>query len=114
MVFKNNLGLLKRTKAKMFVDVDATLRFFKPRLVSYYLKEKFEQELPCLKGNGMISPVRFSDCSPQTFLGLLLKTMVLFASVEIIRLQQISWQNKTPTHCQCVEDLFADHDDWSV
>ena len=39
MVFKNELGLLKGPKAKIFVDVDATHRFFKPRLVSYHLKE---------------------------------------------------------------------------
>ena len=38
MVFKNELGLLKGTKAEMFVDVDATPRFFKPKSVSYYLK----------------------------------------------------------------------------
>ena len=45
VVFQNELGLLKGTKAKMFVVVDATPRFFKPRSVSYYLKEKVEQEL---------------------------------------------------------------------
>ena len=45
----------------MFVDVDATPRFFKPRLVSYCLKEKIEQELARLQDDGMISPVRFSD-----------------------------------------------------
>ena len=39
MVLNNELGLLKRTKAKMFVDVDDKPRFFKPRSVSYYLKE---------------------------------------------------------------------------
>ena len=61
VVFKNELGLLKGTKAKMFVDVDATPRFFKPRSVSYYLKEKVEQELARLQDDGMISPVRFSD-----------------------------------------------------
>ena len=48
MVFKNELGLLKEIKAKMFVDVDATPRFFKPRSVSYYLKEMVAQELACL------------------------------------------------------------------
>ena len=61
VVFKNELGLLKGIKAKMFVDVDATPRFFKPRSVSYYLKEKVEQELARLQDDGMISPVRFSD-----------------------------------------------------
>ena len=61
VVFKNELGLLKGTKAKMFVDVDATPRFFKPRSVSYYLKEKVEQELARLQDEGMISPVHFSD-----------------------------------------------------
>ena len=45
MVFKNELGLFKKIKAKMFVDVDATPRFFKPRSVSYYLKEMVAQEL---------------------------------------------------------------------
>ena len=61
VVFKNELSLLKGTKAKRFVDVDATPRFFKPRSVSYYLKEKVEQELACLQDDEMISPVCFSD-----------------------------------------------------
>ena len=61
VVFNNELGLLKGTKAKMFVDVDATPRFFKPRSVSYHLREKVEQELAHLQNNGMISPVCFSD-----------------------------------------------------
>ena len=59
MVFNNELGLFKEIKAKMFVDVDATPKFFKPRSVSYYLKKKVEQELACLQDDGMISPVGF-------------------------------------------------------
>ena len=53
-----NLGCLKE---KMFVDVDATPRIFKPRSVSYYLNEKAEQELAFLQYDGMISPIRSSD-----------------------------------------------------
>ena len=61
VVFKNELGLLKGTKAKMFVDVDATPRFFKRRLVSYFHKEKVEQELARLQDDGTIPPICFSD-----------------------------------------------------
>ena len=87
MVFKNGLGLLNGTIAKMFVDLDATPRCFKPRSVSYYFKEKVKQELARLQDDGMISCVCFQIGPPRSF--LLLKTMGLFTSVEIIKLQQI-------------------------
>ena len=58
---KNELGLLKGTKAKMVVDLGATPIFLKPISVSYYLKEKVEQELAHLQDDGMVSSIRFSD-----------------------------------------------------
>ena len=63
----------------MFVDVDATHRFFKPRLVLYYLKEKVEQELAYLQDDGIISPVCFQIGPPQSI--LLLKMMGQFVSI---------------------------------
>ena len=60
MVFKNELGLLKGIKAKMFVDVDTTPRFLKPKSIPYYLEENVEQELALLDVE-MISSVRISD-----------------------------------------------------
>ena len=60
MVFKNELGLLKGIKAKMFVDVDTTPRFLKPKSIPYYLEENVEQKLVLLDVE-MISSVRISD-----------------------------------------------------
>ena len=79
------------------MSIADTPRFFKPRSVSYYLKEKVEQELARLQDDGMISPVRFSDWAAPIV--PVVKNDGLFASVEIIKLQQIWLQNKTPTHC---------------
>ncbi|CAC5416659.1 unnamed protein product [Mytilus coruscus] len=48
-VFKEGLGTLKGTKARIYVDKDATPKYFKARPVPYALKEKIEKELDRLE-----------------------------------------------------------------
>ena len=60
-VFKNELGQIKNTKAKIFVDAEARPRFFRPRPVPYALRHKIEAELDHLEQRGVIEPVQISD-----------------------------------------------------
>ena len=58
-VFSNELGTLTGTKAKIYVDPEATPNFMKARPVPYALKAKVETELDRLQSEGILSPVEF-------------------------------------------------------
>jgi len=60
-VFKEGLGTLKGTKAKIHITQDAVPKYYKARPVPYALKEKIEQELDRLEKEGTIEPVQFSE-----------------------------------------------------
>ena len=60
-VFSNELGTLTGTKAKIYVDPEATPNFMKARPVPYALKAKVETELDRLQSEGILSPVEFSE-----------------------------------------------------
>ena len=59
-VFKRGLGCLQGAKVKLFVKSDVLPNFFKARTVPLALRKKVEDELDCLQGEGIISPVKFS------------------------------------------------------
>lgn len=60
-VFKEELGTLKGTTAKIYVDPNAQPKFLKARPVPYALKVNVEHELNRLEREGIISPVEFSE-----------------------------------------------------
>ncbi|XP_063408205.1 uncharacterized protein K02A2.6-like [Mytilus trossulus] len=60
-VFKEGLGTLKGNKARIYVDKDATPKYFKARPVPYALKEKIEKELDRLQKGRNIEKVEFSE-----------------------------------------------------
>ena len=60
-VFKDELGTLRGTRAKIHVDPQATPRFFKPRSAPYTLRDRVEKELDRLLSEGIIEPIQFSD-----------------------------------------------------
>ena len=60
-VFRDELGKVTTTTAKIHVDADAQPRFHKPRLVPYAMREKVDQELQRLEERGIIEPVEFSE-----------------------------------------------------
>ena len=60
-VFKDELGTLQGTRAKIHVDPQATPKFFKPHSVPYILRERLEKELDRLLSEGIIEPIQFSD-----------------------------------------------------
>ena len=60
-VFKDELGTMQGVKAKLFVESESKLKFFKPRQVPYALKGAIEQELNRLENMGVIEKVRYSE-----------------------------------------------------
>ena len=60
-VFKDELGTMQGVKAKLFVEPESKLKFFKPRQVPYALKGAIEQELNRLENMGIIEKVRYSE-----------------------------------------------------
>lgn len=60
-LFSSHLGTIQGVEAKIHVPENSQPRFFKPRHISYALKDKVEQELFRLQHEGVIAPVQFSD-----------------------------------------------------
>ena len=59
--FKDELGEVKGTTAKLHVDPQARPRFCKRRTVPYALRGKVERELDRLERDGIIQPVELSE-----------------------------------------------------
>ena len=59
--FKDELGLVRDTTAKIHADPQSQPRFCNPRPVPYALRSKVEQELERLEKAGIIEPVEFSE-----------------------------------------------------
>ena len=60
-LFADKLGLLQGASAKLYVDPQATPKFFRARPVPYRLKEKVEIELDRLQKLGITSPVQHAE-----------------------------------------------------
>ena len=60
-VFKEELGQLRGTTAKIYTIPEAQPKFYRPRPVPYTLRKKVEQELERLQQQGVIEPVQFSN-----------------------------------------------------
>ena len=61
VVFTDELGCLTTTTGKIQVKESVQPKFFKPRPVSYHLRDKVEKELNRLQELGIISPVNTSE-----------------------------------------------------
>lgn len=59
-VFSKELGTMTGTKAKIYVDPEATPKFITARPLPYAFKAKVEMELDRLQSEGILSPVEFS------------------------------------------------------
>ena len=60
-VFKDELGLIKGTTAKLAVDKNAQPCFCNFRSIPLSLRNRVEQELDHLQNAGVIEPIQFSD-----------------------------------------------------
>ena len=60
-LFKDELGMVKGTTAKIHVNSEAQPIFCRPRTVPYALREKVDREIERLEKDGVIEPVQFSD-----------------------------------------------------
>ena len=61
VLFKDELGRVQSTQAKLHVDPHSQPKFFRPRPIPYALRGKVEQELERLEKTGILEPVEFSD-----------------------------------------------------
>ena len=61
VIFSDELGVIRGTSAKLYVDPQTRPRFFKYRTVPYSMRGKVEQELDRLQRQGVLTPVAFSD-----------------------------------------------------
>ena len=104
-LFKNNVGTLKGTTAKMYVFPDTKPRFFKPRPVPYILKDKIEQELARLQEQGIITPVQFSEWAAPIVPVIKSDGNVRICSDYKVTINQVTKQDVYPL--PKVEDLFA-------
>ena len=59
-LFKDELGLVKGIKVKLFASDSSKPAFFKARTVPYALRKKVEAELDRLEKDGVIEKVQFS------------------------------------------------------
>ena len=60
-VFKDELGLIKGTTAKLAVDTNAQPCFCNFRSIPFSLRSRVEQQLDYLQNAGVIEPIQFSD-----------------------------------------------------
>ena len=60
-VFKNSLGLLKATQAKLYLREGSTPKFCKPRTIPFGIKYQVEMEIKRLVLEGILEKVNFSD-----------------------------------------------------
>ena len=60
-IFRDEIGHVKGTAAKIHVDSSAQPRFYKAWTVPYALKGRIEQELDHLEHSGIFEPVLYSD-----------------------------------------------------
>ena len=60
-LFEEELGELKGTTAKIYIDSDARPRFCYARQVPYALKEKVDTEIERLVNAGILEPIQFSE-----------------------------------------------------
>ena len=60
-VFKDELGTMQDTTAKLYVKPNCNPKFCKPRPVPHALKEGIEQELTRLENLGVLEKVRYSE-----------------------------------------------------
>ena len=58
-VFKDELGTIKDTKAKIEVDPATKPRYFKPRPVPYALRSKIDTELARLQSKKIAEPLEY-------------------------------------------------------
>ena len=60
-LFKDELGSIKGTTAKLHINPDVRPRFFRPRSVPYALRTRVDRALEKLQAEGIIEPVEFAE-----------------------------------------------------
>ena len=60
-LFKADVGTVTEYKARLVVDPQSTLKFYKPRAVPYALKAAIEADLERMVKAGILEPVSSSE-----------------------------------------------------
>ena len=104
-VFREELGLVRGTTAKIHMDATAQPRFCKARTVPFALRVKVDEELQRLQRTGVISPVRFSEWAAP-----IVPVTKRDGSVRICGDYKVTVNQATLPHSYplpCIDDLFA-------
>ena len=105
-VFREELGLLRGATAKINIQSEPTLKFFKACTVSYFLREKVDKELQRLQDQEIISPVTFSDWAAPIVPVLKTDGNVRICGDYKVTVNPVAHSDAYPL--PRVEDLFAD------
>ena len=62
-IFNDEIGTVKEVVGKFQLDSQALPKFYKPRPIPYAMRNLVEKEFECLRLQGIIEPVKFSDCA---------------------------------------------------
>ena len=65
-MYKQELGLIKGTTAKLMIDTNAQSCLCNFRSIPFSLRSRVEQELSHLEKSGVIEPIQFSDWEEPT------------------------------------------------
>ena len=104
-LFKEELGELNGTTAKIYIDSDARPRFCHARQVPYALKEKVDTEIERLVNAGVLEPIQFSEWATPVVPVLKHDGTVRLCGDYKLTVNQVA---KTDTYpLPRIEDLFA-------
>ena len=104
-VFEDELGQIRGTTAKIFVDEETTPKFWRARPVPYALREKVEKELDRLVETGVIEPVQFSDWAAPIVPVIKKDGSVRICGDYKVTVNQVSKNDTYPL--PRIEDIFA-------
>ena len=104
-VFKEELGKCKGPPAKLYVDKEATPRFFKARPVPYAMRGRVEAELDRLLAQEIIEPVKYAEWAAPVVPVLKPDDSVRLCGDYKLTVNRVSKLEQYPI--PRIEDLFA-------
>lgn len=104
-LFKDGLGELKDTEAKLYIDEQVPPRCFKPRVVPFALRGKVDVELERLQEEGVIRPVEFSEWAAPIVPVLKSNGSIRICGDYKLTVNKAARVDKYPI--PCIDDLYS-------
>lgn len=104
-VFKEELGRFNGPPAKIYVDKEATARFFKARPVPYAMRGRVEAELDRLLAQEIVEPVKYAEWAAPVVPVLKPDDTVRLCGNYKLTVNQVSKLEQCPI--PRIEDLFT-------